>query len=72
MIVDILQWLVSAEEWSGDAGILVRLLEHIAYTLLVIVVAGLVAIPAGLWIGHTGRGRWMVTVANALRAKVGS
>lgn len=68
MIVDILQWLVSAEEWSGDAGILVRLLEHIAYTLLVIVVAGLVAIPAGLWIGHTGRGRWMVTVANALRA----
>ncbi|WP_277453003.1 ABC transporter permease [Janibacter sp. DB-40] len=68
MIVDILQWLVSAEEWSGDGGILVRLLEHIAYTLLVILLAGLVAIPAGLWIGHTGRGRWMVTVANALRA----
>lgn len=68
MIVDIAQWLVSAEEWSGDGGILVRLLEHIAYTLLVIVLAGLVAIPAGLWIGHTGRGRWMVTVANALRA----
>lgn len=68
MIVDILQWLVSAEEWSGDGGILVRLLEHIAYTLLVIVLAGLVAIPAGLWIGHTGRGRWMVTLANALRA----
>lgn len=68
MIVDILQWLVSGEEWSGDAGILARVLEHIAYTLLVIVLAALVAIPAGLWIGHTGRGRWMVTVANALRA----
>ncbi|NYF98654.1 ABC transporter permease [Janibacter cremeus] len=68
MIVDILQWLLSGEEWSGDGGILARLLEHIAYTLLVIVVAGLIAIPAGLWIGHTGRGRWMVTVANALRA----
>lgn len=68
MIVDILQWLVSPESWSGDGGILRRLLEHIGYTLLVILIAGLIAIPAGLWIGHTGKGRWMVTVANALRA----
>ena len=68
MIADILQWLVSGQEWSGSSGILARLIEHIWYTLLVIVLASLIAVPAGLWIGHTGRGRWMVTVANALRA----
>ncbi len=68
MIVDILQWLVSGESWSGDAGILARLLEHIGYTLLVIALAAAIAVPTGLWIGHSDRGRWLVTVANALRA----
>ena len=68
MIGQVLQWLVSAEEWAGDGGILARLLEHIGYTALVILFAGLIAVPAGLWIGHTGRGRWMITAANALRA----
>lgn len=68
MIGDIVQWLLSGQEWSGSSGILARLIEHIWYTLLVIGLASLIAVPAGLWIGHTGRGRWMVTVANALRA----
>ena len=68
MIGSILDWLTSSASWSGNDGILVRLLEHIGYTLLVLVVAALIAIPLGLWIGHTGRGRWMVTAANALRA----
>lgn len=68
MIGSILDWLTSSASWSGDDGILVRLLEHVGYTLLVLVIAALIAIPLGLWIGHTGRGRWMVTTANALRA----
>lgn len=68
MIGSILDWLTSSASWSGNDGILVRLLEHIGYTLLVLVIAALIAIPLGLWIGHTGRGRWMVTAANALRA----
>jgi osmoprotectant transport system permease protein len=68
MIGSILDWLTSSASWSGNDGILVRLLEHVGYTLLVLVIAALIAIPLGLWIGHTGRGRWMVTAANALRA----
>ena len=32
------------------------------------VIAAAIAIPVGLWIGHSGRGRWLVTAANALRA----
>lgn len=68
MIGSILDWLVSGAAWSGADGILVRLVEHVLYTLLVLVVAALIAIPLGLWIGHTGRGRCLVTAANALRA----
>ncbi|MGO4243344.1 ABC transporter permease [Janibacter sp. RAF20_2_2] len=68
MIGEIIRWLTSGASWAGADGIGARLLEHIGYTLVVLVIAALVAVPVGLWIGHTGRGRWLVTAANALRA----
>lgn len=68
MIGSILEWLTSGAAWSGSDGILARLLEHIGYTLIVLALAALIAVPLGLWIGHSGRGRWLVTTANALRA----
>lgn len=68
MIASILEWLTSAAAWSGSDGILAHLLEHIAYTVIVVVLAALIAVPLGLWIGHTGRGGWLVTAANTLRA----
>lgn len=68
MIGSILEWLTSGASWSGNDGILARLLEHVGYTLLVLLIAAAIAIPVGLWIGHAGRGRWLVTAANALRA----
>jgi osmoprotectant transport system permease protein len=68
VIAAILDWLTSAEAWSGADGILARLLEHLAYTAVVLLLASLVAIPVGLAVGHSGRGRWLVTAANALRA----
>ena len=68
MIGEIIRWLTSGASWAGADGIGARLLEHIGYTLVVLVIAALVAVPVGLWIGHSGRGRWLVTAANALRA----
>ena len=68
MIGEILSWLTSGDAWSGSDGILARLLEHVTYTAIVVLLASLVAVPTGLWIGHSGRGRWLVTGANALRA----
>lgn len=68
MTGDILRWLTSGESWAGPDGIAARLGEHLFYTLVVIAVAALIAVPLGLWVGHTGRGRWVVSVANALRA----
>ena len=62
-------WLADPEHWSGSSGIAARLLEHLQYSGLVLVIAAAIAVPVGLYIGHTGRGRVVaVAVAGALRA----
>jgi osmoprotectant transport system permease protein len=64
-----LSWLTDPENWSGAAGIPARLLEHLAYSGLTLAVALAVAVPLGLWVGHTGRGSGVVVgLAGALRA----
>lgn len=68
MTSSIIEWLTSASSWQGDGGIGARLLEHLMHTAIVLVLAAAIAIPLGLWVGHTGRGRWLVSLANALRA----
>jgi osmoprotectant transport system permease protein len=68
MIPSVLAWLTDPANWSGEDGIPNRVLEHLAYTALTILVAAVVAIPLGLWVGHTGRARWLVSVANSVRA----
>ncbi|MGL5930598.1 MAG: ABC transporter permease [Dermatophilaceae bacterium] len=68
MISSLLSWFTDPASWSGEDGIPSRLLEHLLYTAVVLAVAAAIAIPVGLWVGHSGRGRWLVTVANSLRA----
>ena len=65
----ILSYLFDPENWSGSTGIPARLVEHLGYTVLTLVIALLIAIPVGAWIGHTGRGGFVVVgLANGLRA----
>jgi osmoprotectant transport system permease protein len=66
MINRILAWLADGTHWQGDDGILRRVVEHLEYSLVALLVAALIAIPLGLFIGHTGRGRFLVV--NALGA----
>ncbi|MFZ1287974.1 MAG: ABC transporter permease subunit [Candidatus Phosphoribacter sp.] len=68
MIPSIWAWLTAPEHWSGPAGIPVRVLEHLAYSAISVVLAAALALPLGLWIGHTGRLRWLITTGNAARA----
>ncbi|WP_115790436.1 ABC transporter permease [Arthrobacter silvisoli] len=66
---DTFAWLASPANWGGSGGIAVRLLEHLQYSALVLAIAAAIAMPLGLYIGHTGRGRVAaVAVAGALRA----
>jgi osmoprotectant transport system permease protein len=68
VITQIWQWLTAPEQWSGSRGIPTRLLEHLGFSALSLLLAAAIAIPVGLWVGHTGRGRSVVTIANAARA----
>ena len=63
MINRILAWLTDGTHWQGDDGILRRTTEHLGYSLTALLIAALIAIPLGLYIGHTGRGRFMVVNA---------
>jgi osmoprotectant transport system permease protein len=63
------QWLADPLHWQGPNGIPARLEEHIAISALSLFLSALVAMPLGLWIGHTGRMSWLVvSSANAWRA----
>lgn len=68
MTTSIWAWLTAADSWRGPDGIPTRLQEHLSITALVLLIASAIAIPLGLWIGHSGRGRWLVALANSARA----
>ena len=62
-------FIFTAENWSGKAGLGNRILEHLQYTFVAVAASALIAIPIGLIIGHTRRGSFaVVTTVNALRA----
>ena len=69
VFTDTFAWLADPVHWSGSAGIPARLAEHLQYTGLVMLIASAIAVPVGLYVGHTGRGRVaVVALAGALRA----
>jgi osmoprotectant transport system permease protein len=62
-------WLNDPANWWGPNGLLVHIREHVFYTVIAVAVAIVIALPLGLWIGHTGRGVLAVAgLANGLRA----
>lgn len=64
-----LQWLVDPANRSGVDGIPARVWEHVQLSVMALVIASLIAVPIGLWIGHTRRGQfWTVQVANVGRS----
>jgi osmoprotectant transport system permease protein len=62
-------WFGSSANWSGTDGIPNRLGEHLYYSGLSLLIAALIALPLGLYVGHTGRGAFLaVNSGNAARA----
>lgn len=69
MIAGLVDWLADPAHWTGPSGVPARLVEHLTYSAITLLVAGVVGVAAGLWVGHTGRGTVAVAgLANALRA----
>lgn len=64
-------WLLDPANWADSAtpGLLSQLLGQLGITLASVVLAMVIAVPLGLAIGHTGKGRLGAIVAsNAARA----
>ena len=67
--VDAWLWLTNPENYTSEGSVIQRSLEHLAYTAIVVAFAAVIALPLGLFIGHTGRGRRRaVGVTGAARA----
>ncbi|MFD6448208.1 ABC transporter permease [Promicromonospora sp. NPDC060204] len=62
-------WLNDPLTWTEPGGILELAGEHLAMTAIAVAIAAAVAIPAGAWLGHSGRGAGTVVwLTNASRA----
>lgn len=69
VFAEALDWLSDPARWSGVDGIPNRLLEHLGYSVLTVAIAGAIALPLGLWIGHTGKFRGVaIALTGAVRA----
>jgi osmoprotectant transport system permease protein len=69
VVNEVVAWLTDPAQWSGPDGIPVRLLQHLWYSLLATAIAAAIALPIGIWIGHTGRGALVaVNLTNLGRA----
>lgn len=69
MINDLWTYLTNGENWSGKSGLRANVLDHLTYSFIAIAVAVVLAVPLGLWIGHTGKGSTLVVgTVNASRA----
>ncbi|MCR1785765.1 ABC transporter permease subunit [Nocardioides carbamazepini] len=66
---DALSWITDGAHWGGPTGIDHRIVQHLLVTFAAVALAALLALPLGVLIGHTGRGRLVVVaLAGAVRA----
>ena len=69
VVNEVFTWLTDPAQWSGPDGIPVRTLQHLYYSLLATAIAAAIALPIGVFIGHTGRGAlFAVNLTNLGRA----
>jgi osmoprotectant transport system permease protein len=67
--IDAIAFLTDPANLTGAKGVLPRLGDHLFYSGLSVGIAALVALPLGLYVGHTGRGRsFVVALSGAARA----
>lgn len=66
---EVWQWLVDPAHWQGTDGIPTRIGEHLHLSAEALAVALVIALPAGILLGHYGRfGGLAINISNAGRA----
>ena len=68
-VSQVVSWVADPAHWAGRDGIPIRVLEHVQLSGLSVLIAAALALPAGLLVGHTGRGALaVISIANVGRA----
>jgi osmoprotectant transport system permease protein len=69
LLGDVARWFADPAHYQGSDAVQTRLLEHLEVSVLAVLVGVLIALPIGLYLGHTGRYAFIaVNVANIGRA----
>jgi len=69
ILTELVAWFLDPANWQGSTGVPARVAEHVLYSVIAIIVSIAVALPIGIFIGHTGRGGAVViNVLNSARA----
>jgi osmoprotectant transport system permease protein len=69
LFVDTAKWFADPAHYQGSDAVQARIFEHVELSALALIVAALIALPIGLYLGHTGRlGFVAVNIANIGRA----
>jgi osmoprotectant transport system permease protein len=69
LLGQLLGWLTDPLHWQGPNGIPARVSEHVVISAISLLIAAVIALPVGAWIGHTGRWTWLaIGSANVWRA----
>jgi len=71
--IDAFRWLLDPANYAAGSQnplpIQDRIGEHLLYTVVSVVIAAIIALPLGFYIGHTGRGRqFVIAFTGAMRA----
>ncbi len=73
LFLSAIRWIFDPVHWEPGSispfPLQDRLVEHLRYTAVSLVIAAAIALPLGFWIGHTGRARqFVISFTGAMRA----
>jgi osmoprotectant transport system permease protein len=54
LLGDVARWFVDPAHYQGADAVQARIAEHLEVSVLAVLVGALVALPVGLYLGHTG------------------
>jgi osmoprotectant transport system permease protein len=72
LVAAVVGWFTDAANWTGSNGVPTRVSEHLALSGIAMAIALAIGLPAGLAIGHTGRGARVATAVAGLGRAVPS
>jgi osmoprotectant transport system permease protein len=68
-LAEVLAWFTDPAQWAGRNSLPIHLWEHVSLSVASMLVAVAIALPIGLYIGHTGRAAGaVIAISNIGRA----